>query len=124
MWRLWIWEVVSVKVHSLYDLLLMNYCPLAIIVDEQIRPACTASAVFAPELLFERIVRPTDPGSPPTQASDIWSPACTIYELMFGTRLFHLKSELTLGYDGRALWGGVARVERVLGFPRGASQFV
>jgi serine/threonine-protein kinase SRPK3 len=89
--RLWIWEVVSVKVHTLFELVLMNYCPLATIVDEQIRPACTVGAVIAAELLFERIVRPTDPGSPPTQASDIWSLACTIYEPMFGTGLFFLR---------------------------------
>ena len=64
-------------------------CALAIIVNDQTRPACTPAAVCAPELLFERIVHPPDPGSPATRASDIWSLACTIYELIFGTRLFH-----------------------------------
>jgi serine/threonine protein kinase len=62
---------------------------LAIIVNNQTRPACTPAAVCAPELLFERLTRPVDPGPPPTRASDIWSLACIIYELMFGTRLFH-----------------------------------
>jgi len=62
---------------------------LAIIVNEQTRPACTPSAVCAPELMFERVVLPADPGSPPTQASDIWSLACTIYELVFGGGIFY-----------------------------------
>jgi len=69
---------------------------LAIIVNEQTRPACTPAAVCAPELLFERIVRLADPGSPPTRASDIWSLACTIYELMFGTKLFHYAVQSSL----------------------------
>ena len=68
---------------------------LAIIVGEQARPACTPAAVCAPELMFERFVRP-DPLSPPTRASDIWSLACTIYELVFGRRLFDFALEITL----------------------------
>jgi len=61
---------------------------LAIVVNEQTRPACTPAAVCAPELMFERIACPAGLVSPATQASDIWSLACTIYELVFGTRLF------------------------------------
>ena len=53
--------------------------PLAIIVDEQTRPACTPAAVCAPEIMFERVVRSVDP--PPTRASDIWSLACTVCDL-------------------------------------------
>jgi serine/threonine protein kinase len=67
----------------------------AIIVGEQGRPACTPAAVCAPELMFERFVCP-DSRSPPTRASDIWSLACTIYELVFGRRLFDFVLEITL----------------------------
>ncbi|KAG6844384.1 hypothetical protein H0H87_007288 [Tephrocybe sp. NHM501043] len=37
--------------------------------------------------MFERVVNSVEP--PPTPASDIWSLACTIYEVVFGSRLFH-----------------------------------
>ncbi|KZT03694.1 kinase-like protein [Laetiporus sulphureus 93-53] len=60
----------------------------AIAVDEQTRPSCTPAAVSAPELMFERVVRSVDPF--PTRASDIWSLACTMYEVVFGLPLFHL----------------------------------
>jgi serine/threonine protein kinase len=52
------------------------------------RPACTPAAVCAPELIFERVTEETA-RSPPTRASDIWSLACTIYELVLGAILFH-----------------------------------
>ncbi|KZT03714.1 kinase-like protein [Laetiporus sulphureus 93-53] len=58
----------------------------AIAVDEETRPSSTPAAVCAPELMFERVVRSVRPS--PTRASDIWSFACTIYELVFGGRLF------------------------------------
>ena len=70
-----------------------NDTALAIFEDEQTRPACTPAAVCAPELMFERVVRPADPGSPPTRASDIWSLASTIYELVFGARMFHFATQ-------------------------------
>ncbi|KIY62914.1 kinase-like protein [Cylindrobasidium torrendii FP15055 ss-10] len=61
----------------------------AIIADEQAFPACTAAAVCAPEIMFERVVRPNEPGRPSTRASDVWSLACTIYQIVFGGTLFH-----------------------------------
>ncbi|KZT03711.1 kinase-like protein [Laetiporus sulphureus 93-53] len=62
----------------------------AIAVDEETRPSSTPAAVCAPELMFERVVRSVRPS--PTRASDIWSFACTMYELVFGSRLFHFAS--------------------------------
>ncbi|KAJ3513710.1 hypothetical protein NLJ89_g2791 [Agrocybe chaxingu] len=51
----------------------------AIVVHEQTRESFTPAAVF---------------GQPPlTRASDIWSLACTIYELAFGARLFHFAAQ-------------------------------
>ncbi|CAL1714102.1 unnamed protein product [Somion occarium] len=59
----------------------------ALVIDERVRPFCTPAAVCAPELMFGRVAQSND--LPPTRASDIWSFACTIYELVFGARLFH-----------------------------------
>jgi len=65
---------------------------LAIIVGGQARPARTLAAVCTPKLMFERFVR-LDRRSP---ANIIWSLACTIYELVFGRRLFDFALEITL----------------------------
>jgi serine/threonine-protein kinase SRPK3 len=61
---------------------------LEIIVNDRARPACTPATVCAPELMFKRLACLADSAFPPTQAGDIWSLACTIFELVFGTRLF------------------------------------
>ncbi|KAG6813130.1 hypothetical protein H0H92_013754 [Tricholoma furcatifolium] len=57
------------------------------IIGEESGPSCTPAAVCAPELMFERVVHSVDPS--PTPPSDIWSLACTIYEIVFRTSLFH-----------------------------------
>ncbi|KIY62910.1 kinase-like protein, partial [Cylindrobasidium torrendii FP15055 ss-10] len=64
----------------------------AIIADEQTLPACTPAAVCAPEIMFGRVVHPEESGSPSTRASDVWSLACTIYEIVCGASLFHFAS--------------------------------
>ncbi|KIY62911.1 kinase-like protein [Cylindrobasidium torrendii FP15055 ss-10] len=64
----------------------------AIIADEQAFPACTPAAVCAPEIMFGRVVHPEESGSPSTRASDVWSLACTIYEIVSGASLFHFAS--------------------------------
>ncbi|KAG6920138.1 hypothetical protein DXG01_004904 [Tephrocybe rancida] len=58
-----------------------------LIVGGESRPFCTPAAVCASELMFEKVAHSVDP--PPTRPSDIWSFACAIYEIVFGSRLFH-----------------------------------
>jgi serine/threonine-protein kinase SRPK3 len=65
-----------------------NDTVLAIVENEQTRPVCTPAAVCASKLMFERVVRPADPGSPPTRTSDIWSLASMISELILGAKIF------------------------------------
>ncbi|KIY62919.1 kinase-like protein [Cylindrobasidium torrendii FP15055 ss-10] len=64
----------------------------AIIADEQFTPACTPAAVCAPEIMFKCVVCPEEHASPPTRASDVWSLACTIFEIVCNTSLFHFAS--------------------------------
>ncbi|EPT02379.1 hypothetical protein FOMPIDRAFT_1022938 [Fomitopsis schrenkii] len=62
----------------------------ATMVDEPPRPSCTPATVCAPEIMFERVTTKIDP--PATFASDIWSLACTLYEIAFQARIFHFAS--------------------------------
>jgi len=67
------------------------------------------------------------PGGPciPANTSDIWSLACTIYELVIRREIIPLcASEHALEQDGDTLWGSASGVERVSGISRTASQFV
>ncbi|KAH9919043.1 kinase-like domain-containing protein [Fomitopsis serialis] len=78
----------------------------ATIVDEHPRPSCTPATVCAPEIMFERVTTKTDP--PATFASDIWSLACTLYEIAFQARIFHFASPSnTLLVDMAKLCGGI-----------------
>ncbi|KIM47136.1 hypothetical protein M413DRAFT_23398 [Hebeloma cylindrosporum] len=58
----------------------------AVLVGDQSRPFCTLTRICAPELVFEVAAHSIKP--PPTRAGDVWSFACTVYELVLGKPLF------------------------------------
>jgi serine/threonine protein kinase len=68
--------MVSIGDKFQWDVVLTTQHLPANVVNKQTRPSCTPAAFCAPELIFQRVVLSVDPS--PTQASDIWSLACTV----------------------------------------------